>query len=602
MFESYVPKLTERIYRLLEDEAKCFEGWEVRDLEGELAKDYPEISALLVGLWTALAPPERQYAIIRLQETVHTPSEEYVFPDAEGNQGALQMAAYILVWRSRGKTDSPARYWSIEDGRRPGMSYGPDAAARKDYDEALGPTFEGYMRDTAVTVAKRGFSPAAPEKPGLRGLRLASRLPRPIRHGVRMSHEKRRTVRTRTQQAPSGSGKTASWPREPESVQEDRPGGALPRSGNYRDGARRPAPSWFSAFTRKAAAEMYGRIHRELLEVRRSSGTGTGGSVLRIPDIHIGLLLLASSSARGPGLRVSAGFCRGRRRIAADWRKPKPWLSFLSAARRRISRRFSRAWDSKTAWKDLFADAAARLWTPSGTPDIPAMRKLQRMPCRPKPDTGRGIKGKADRLAAEEAKPLVELREGKPAQRPRKATAVLGDLCKNLDDLTTDGTVRRLSAVAGLDLKGYGKSDSDARIKEAVKAARECARNLLDTMYMEEQAPLAEAVLGLIAELGERVRKAKRLARVMGFHDVAAAAVDLLQRRTDVREYWKRRFRFVMIDEFQDNNELQKDLLYLLAEREGRSSPGIPGKDDLLSPKSSSSWATRSRASIGSGG
>ena len=40
-----------------------------------------------------------------------------------------------------------------------------------------------------------------------------------------------------------------------------------------------------------------------------------------------------------------------------------------------------------------------------------------------------------------------------------------------------------------------------------------------------------------------------------------------------------------MIDEFQDNNELQKDLLYLLAERDGESADGIPASDSLAVDK-----------------
>ena len=35
----------------------------------------------------------------------------------------------------------------------------------------------------------------------------------------------------------------------------------------------------------------------------------------------------------------------------------------------------------------------------------------------------------------------------------------------------------------------------------------------------------------------------------------------------------------IMIDEFQDNNEEQKELLYLLAERADSCTPGVPGPE-----------------------
>ncbi|MCK7517922.1 MAG: UvrD-helicase domain-containing protein [Ignavibacteriales bacterium] len=67
----------------------------------------------------------------------------------------------------------------------------------------------------------------------------------------------------------------------------------------------------------------------------------------------------------------------------------------------------------------------------------------------------------------------------------------------------------------------------------------------------------------------------------MGFRDAASAAVDLLSRRPEIRAGWKDRFRHIMIDEFQDDDELQKDLLYLLAERRDRTDPGVPKRRDL---------------------
>ncbi|MCD4761178.1 UvrD-helicase domain-containing protein, partial [bacterium] len=40
-----------------------------------------------------------------------------------------------------------------------------------------------------------------------------------------------------------------------------------------------------------------------------------------------------------------------------------------------------------------------------------------------------------------------------------------------------------------------------------------------------------------------------------------------------------------MIDEFQDNNDLQRKLLFLLAEKQDRCSEGIPGGNDLIEDK-----------------
>lgn len=54
-------------------------------------------------------------------------------------------------------------------------------------------------------------------------------------------------------------------------------------------------------------------------------------------------------------------------------------------------------------------------------------------------------------------------------------------------------------------------------------------------------------------------------ASAMDFDDLIYFTVMLLQKHDDVREYWQRRFRYVLIDEYQDTNHLQYLLSSLLA-------------------------------------
>ena len=50
-------------------------------------------------------------------------------------------------------------------------------------------------------------------------------------------------------------------------------------------------------------------------------------------------------------------------------------------------------------------------------------------------------------------------------------------------------------------------------------------------------------------------------ANALDFDDIILHTVRLLQQFDDVREYYQRKFRYVLIDEYQDTNNLQ----YLLA-------------------------------------
>lgn len=81
------------------------------------------------------------------------------------------------------------------------------------------------------------------------------------------------------------------------------------------------------------------------------------------------------------------------------------------------------------------------------------------------------------------------------------------------------------------------------------------------------------------------VAKEKRIATgILQFQDVAAMAREALLRDGALRTWYKARFDAIMVDEFQDDNELQKDLLYLLAEKRDRpfvDNGCLPGAEDL---------------------
>jgi len=59
----------------------------------------------------------------------------------------------------------------------------------------------------------------------------------------------------------------------------------------------------------------------------------------------------------------------------------------------------------------------------------------------------------------------------------------------------------------------------------------------------------------------------KRRRGILSFQDVALLAVKILLEDTDLRTYYKDEISYIMIDEFQDNNVLQKELSFLLVRK-----------------------------------
>ena len=92
---------------------------------------------------------------------------------------------------------------------------------------------------------------------------------------------------------------------------------------------------------------------------------------------------------------------------------------------------------------------------------------------------------------------------------------------------------------------------------------------------------LSSNLFSLIEKFQNEFNAKKRETSLLRFNDVAHLAVDALKNHADIRKIHKDTLRMIMIDEFQDNNALQRDLIYLLAENTDRTEKGIPKPQEL---------------------
>ncbi len=81
-----------------------------------------------------------------------------------------------------------------------------------------------------------------------------------------------------------------------------------------------------------------------------------------------------------------------------------------------------------------------------------------------------------------------------------------------------------------------------------------------------------------IAQLYEEYEKRLHEANALDFDDIILKTVELLEQFEDVRTYYQRKFHYVMIDEYQDTNQLQYQLTALLAG--GYENICVVGDDD----------------------
>ena len=101
-----------------------------------------------------------------------------------------------------------------------------------------------------------------------------------------------------------------------------------------------------------------------------------------------------------------------------------------------------------------------------------------------------------------------------------------------------------------------------ARLRVAIRAAN----------YLSHLPEIYDA----IELFRQRYLERKRQNGILTFSDIAHMAIDVLKTNHAVRTYYKKTYKYIMIDEFQDNNDLQRQLLYLIAERLDQCSDSIP--------------------------
>lgn len=70
-----------------------------------------------------------------------------------------------------------------------------------------------------------------------------------------------------------------------------------------------------------------------------------------------------------------------------------------------------------------------------------------------------------------------------------------------------------------------------------------------------------------IAEVYEEYEKQLRSNNALDFDDLLFKTVQLFQTQKDVLEYYQERFRYIMVDEYQDTNTVQFELIRLLASK-----------------------------------
>jgi DNA helicase-2/ATP-dependent DNA helicase PcrA len=112
-------------------------------------------------------------------------------------------------------------------------------------------------------------------------------------------------------------------------------------------------------------------------------------------------------------------------------------------------------------------------------------------------------------------------------------------------------------------MKRLGVDDKQLTPRTVLGRISWAKNHMLDPqeLYLQSADPKTEK----IAHLFEEYRKELRKANALDFDDLLLEATRLLKTAAPVREYYNRRFQYLLIDEYQDTNRPQYELMRMLA-------------------------------------
>ncbi len=129
-------------------------------------------------------------------------------------------------------------------------------------------------------------------------------------------------------------------------------------------------------------------------------------------------------------------------------------------------------------------------------------------------------------------------------------------------------------------MRQFVKGDSDDRTfasKVALPAVSRAKEKYLDPATFA-QLSASDSRMKMIAEAYIKYQEALRRANALDFDDILMLTVKLFEKRPDVLEYYQRRFKYILVDEYQDTNLVQFKLVNMLAQ--GRRNLCVVGDDD----------------------
>ncbi len=330
-------------------------------------------------------------------------------------------------------------------------------------------------------------------------------------------------------------------------------------------------------FTRKAAAEMHERIYLRLLSDQRDSRVAE--NLPRFDRAQISTLdSFCGQIARADAARfgIPPDFSTDEERVAALVEEVA--MEFLLVNRRhRALVELVEQNGFEKVWRECLLPLGLDFFHVSAATDFVAMLNSQE-----------------SRLTEEMERIYRQVNEFRnaalaldPSAGKRAAELLawferLSDWTERLGDGDLDSIAAEARGPSGINLGGRSTKRDLVLAKEIVQQLRPLCAAAQEIVGSIRLLPETGELFELVADFEATLRRAKQKQALLSFADVMGMAVAILRDNLELRRYYQERFSHILIDEFQDNNSLQRDLLFLLSARpEHNRAGGIPAATEL---------------------
>ncbi len=333
-------------------------------------------------------------------------------------------------------------------------------------------------------------------------------------------------------------------------------------------------------FTRKAAAEMYSRIYSTLRSIDdpRAREAVKNFHRARISTLDSFSGAIARNACRAYGVSPDFGTDSAEiSRIAEELALP----FFLEKRKSRCVRQLTKRFRMADLPAKLFAETMIRYSS------LPEPLDFDRFYAEQKRMTLDRLQILTVEIVAR-ARAMASLPEagGKLEAAVRAALPENPETPDTFEAKDIDAFCKAFASLAKATKPRSTKDSAAVELRELFEVFKDTLYpSLLATANWIFNEETIRETLSLLSEFQEAFNRKKREAGLLTFGDVARMAVSALKDDPALRRVWKDSIKSIMIDEFQDDNQLQRDLLFLIAERPERNDRSVPSPADLVSGK-----------------